>query len=106
MSTTASPQPRRMWTDPHFHCFTDCHGLSRINPSDGTFTSMSVPVAVIPLSDPEALVQRVKEAIWCHEAPFAQYSQGEAMFEAAARRALIALGVLPATKRRRKGARK
>ena len=95
--TKPSPRARKMWCN-YYGEFVACHD-TRSSAQTGADAGMSaliaIPVAVIPLNDPEALVDA---AVASHSHSYC----GIATRRQAMRAALTAIGVLPKSKGGRK----
>lgn len=83
---------RRMWCDKNMHCFSYTPNMCRINNSDGTFTSMDTPVAVVSIVNPDALLDSALIA----------YRQTAGSVRDALRAAFVDAGVLPKQRKGRK----
>jgi hypothetical protein len=92
---TPKLKPRRMWANYYDgkNIFPCVHGTRTraISASAGYAQSEAIPVAVIPLDDVEALVEKAYAAYW------AQTSIRDGL-----RKALVAIGVLPRARKGRK----
>lgn len=94
MKTKLKLRARKMWAN-YYPTGIVCHPLRRkagIN-APANCLSAAIPVAVIPLDDMDALVEKAKTAF---------NLEGSGLFTPAMRAALTAIGVLP----KRKGGRK
>lgn len=92
---TFKPKARRMWANyyPDFPTMTAVHETRAraLGGSSGAVTP--VPVAVIPLDDPEALILKARDAYVSHGVAYSQVQMHAA---------LIAIGVLPKQRKGRK----
>ena len=91
MKTEPKLRARRMWAN-YYGDFVACHNTrsSAMREGDHHEQFIAVPVAVIPLDDVEALVEKAKTAF---------NLEGSGLFTPAMRAALTAIGVLPRTRK-------
>ena len=104
MSTAKlQPKARKMWANYYAQGQSmSIHGSKKIAQNLMEFepTHQAVPVAVIPLDDPEALVARAAEAFY--ELEHEGYCERRRVDYSYMRAALTAIGVLPKSKGGRK----
>ena len=94
MKTKPTPRARRMWANYYPEIVCVHHTRKSAGASGDPSYPHAVPVAVIPLDDVEALVEKAKTAF---------NLEGSGLFTPAMRAALAAIGVLP--KQRKGGAK-